>query len=91
MNTGSSTESEVVGVSDYAPNTIWLMNFLEEQGYKFESSVYFQDNESAMKLLKNGKKSSSRRTRHLDIRLFNVKDKVEERGIKIAYYSTDKW
>ena len=90
MNTGSSTEAEVVGVSDYAPNTIWLLNFLEAQGYKMRSSVLFQDNESAIKLLRNGKKSSSRRTRHLDIRLFNIKDKLAEKGITVAYCPTDK-
>ena len=28
INTGSSTEGEIVGVSDYAPNTIWLLKFL---------------------------------------------------------------
>ena len=31
INTGSTTESEVVGVSDYIPNTIWMMRFLESQ------------------------------------------------------------
>ena len=90
MNTGSSTEAEVVGVADYAPNTIWLTNFLEAQGYKTKSNVLFQDNESAIRLIKNGKKSSSRRTRHLDIKLFNIKDKLKERGIEVVYCPTDK-
>ena len=27
VNTGSSTEGEVLGVSDYTPNTIWLLKF----------------------------------------------------------------
>ena len=29
INTGSTTESEVVGDFDYIPNTIWMMHFLE--------------------------------------------------------------
>ena len=34
LNTTSSTESEIVGAADYLPNTVWLMKFLENQGYK---------------------------------------------------------
>ena len=36
MSTSSTTESEVVGISDYLPNSIWLMHFLEAQGYKIK-------------------------------------------------------
>jgi hypothetical protein len=90
INTSSSTEAEVVGVSDYLPNTIWLMKFLEAQGYKMKKSILYQDNESAIKLIKNGKKSSSRRTRHFDIRFFNIKDKLKENGIEVEYCPTEK-
>ena len=90
MNTRSSTEAEVLGIADYAPNAIWLINFLESQGYKMESSILFHDNELAIRLVTNGKKSSSRRTRHIDIKLFNTKDKLEERGIRVVHCPTDK-
>ena len=33
LNTKSSTESEVVGASDYIPWTLWAKRFLSEQGY----------------------------------------------------------
>ena len=39
---------------------------------------------------KYGKKSSSRRTRHFDIRFFNVKDKLAENDITVEYCPTDK-
>jgi hypothetical protein len=52
LNTKSSTEAEVVGASDYLPNTMWAQMFLEGQGYKLEESIMEQDNESAMKLEK---------------------------------------
>ena len=90
LNTGSSTEGEIVGVSDYASNTIWLLKFLSAQGYKPKLTIIYQDNESAIKLLKHGKKPSSRRTRHIDIRLFNMKDKLREEGIEIVYCPTNK-
>ena len=90
IKTGSSTEGEVVGVSDYAPNTIWLLKFLSAQGYKPKMSILYKDNESAIKLLKHGKKSSSRRIRHIDIRLFNIKDKLSQEEIEVVYCPTKK-
>jgi hypothetical protein len=33
LNTKRSTEAEVVGASDYLPNTIWAKYFLEAQGH----------------------------------------------------------
>ena len=89
MNTKSTTESEIVGASDYLPDTIWLLRFLEEQGYKVEKCVLMQDNESAIKIEKNGKRSGSKRTRHMDIRYFFIKDRVNSEGIKIKYCPTE--
>jgi hypothetical protein len=90
INTSSTTESEVVGVADYLPNTIWMMKFLEAQGYKMKASILYQDNESAIKLIRNGKSSSSRRTRHFDIKYFNMRDKMKLNGIEVVYCPTEK-
>ena len=65
LNTKSSTESEVVGASDYVPWVVWLQSFLKHQGYNLKSSHYYQDNKSAMKLEKNGKMASGNKTRHI--------------------------
>lgn len=62
LNTKSSTEAEVVGASDYFPNTIWLRMFLEAQGYIIEESLYYQDNESAMKIELNGWRSTGNKS-----------------------------
>jgi len=35
FNTKSSTESEIVGVSDYLPYNIWVIMFLQVQGYSY--------------------------------------------------------
>jgi hypothetical protein len=37
LNTKSSTEAEVVGASDFLPQTIWTRNFIKAQGYKVEA------------------------------------------------------
>ena len=89
LNTTSSTESELVGAAEYLPNVVWLMNFLEHQGYETKSSVLYQDNVSAIRLEKNGQRSSSRRTRHIDIKYFWVKDRLQRENIEVIYCPTD--
>jgi len=49
LNTKSSTEAGVVGVSEYIPFNLWLTMFLKEQGYDLSKNVVFQDNESALR------------------------------------------
>ena len=70
INTRSSTEGELVGVNDAMPQILWTRYFLEAQGYDVKDSIIFQDNQSAILLEKNGKASSSKRTRHIKIRNF---------------------
>ncbi len=68
LNTRSTTESEIVGVSDYFPYTIWEVNFMEAQGYKLKKNLVHQDNESAIRIEKNGRNSCTGNSRHVDIR-----------------------
>ena len=70
LNTKGSTETEVVGATDYIPWTIWIKRFLMEQGYDLTRNVYYQDNMSAMKIEKNGRKSCGDKSRHIHIRYF---------------------
>jgi Reverse transcriptase (RNA-dependent DNA polymerase) len=90
MVTRSSTESEVVGVYDVLPQMLWTANFIRDQGYSVITSVLYQDNQSAMLLETNGRKSSTKRTRHMNIRYFYIKDNVDRKEIKIEYCATDK-
>jgi hypothetical protein len=69
LNTRSSTESELVGVDDVSVMIPWTKLFLEEQGYDINSNILYQDNKSAILLETNGKKSSGKRTRALNIRV----------------------
>jgi hypothetical protein len=78
LNTKSSTEAELVGASDYLPNALWVKMLLEaQQGYKIEHNFLEQDNESAIKLETNGKRSAGPKSRHVDIRYFWIKDRTE--------------
>eukprot|EP00957_Ditylum_brightwellii_P142902 10888293-Ditylum_brightwellii.AAC.1 len=61
---------------------------MEAQGYKVSDNIVYQDNESAIKLEKNGKGSSSKRTRHIDIRYFFVTDCIEAGNLTMEYCPT---
>jgi hypothetical protein len=86
--TRSSTECEVVGVDDVLPQVIWTGYFLEEQGYPPTETIVYQDNLSAMQLEKNGRASSGKRTRHINIRYFFIKDKVDSGEVKLEWCPT---
>lgn len=90
LTTPSSTEAEVAGVSDSMSMVCWTRHFLKAQGYNMEPTKIYQDNMSAMLLEKNGRASSSRRTRHIAIRYFFVTDKVKSGEATIEYCPTDK-
>ena len=78
--TKSSTETELVGVSDMiSQQVIWTRHFLETQGYQVKDSIVnHQDNQSAMLMEKNGRASSGKRTRHINIRYFFITDQVPQ-------------
>ena len=63
---------------------------MEAQGYPMKSSVVHQDNQSAMLLETNGKGSSGKRTRHMNIRYFFVADVQERKQITLEYCPTDE-
>ena len=67
LNTKSSTESELVGASDYIPWTVWANMFLEGQGYILRRNIFYQDNESAMRMESNGRKSAGDKSRHITL------------------------
>jgi hypothetical protein len=90
LNTKSSTEAELVGASDYLPNTIWVKMFLLAQGYDVTKSEFLQDNQSAMKLEQNGRASCGQKSRHIDIRYFFMKDRIHTEGIDIVYCPTEE-
>lgn len=89
LNTTSTTESETVGASDCLGQTIWTMNFLEHQGINVRRNYYYQDNESAMRLERNGIQSAGKRSRHIDIRFFFIKDRIKKGDIHLLYCPTE--
>ena len=87
LNTRSSTEAELVAVDDIVTHALWTRNFLEAQGYEVKTTIH-QDNQSAILLEKNGKESSSKRTRHINIKYFFVTDCIEKDLFTVEFCPT---
>jgi len=89
LNTKSSTEAELVGASDVLPRNIWLEMFLGAQGYFLEENDFAQDNQSTMKLETNGRRSCGQQSRHIDIRFFFIKDRIDSGYMNVVYCPTE--
>ena len=86
----SSTEAEVIGVDDLMPQMMWTGYFLKAQGVAVVDTVLYQDNKSSMLLEKNGRASSGKRTRHIDIRFYFVADRVASGDLRIEHCPTEE-
>jgi hypothetical protein len=79
----SSTESELTGVDDKISRVLWTKRFLEWQEFLVKLNIIYQDNTSTIKLERNGKESSGKRTRHFDIKYFYVTDLISRDEVEI--------
>ncbi len=85
LNTRSSTESELVGVDDMMPVICWTCYFLLSQGYGIIENLLLQDNMSSILVEQNGRASSGKRMRHINIRYFFITDWVNMKEISIDW------
>ena len=66
LNKKTSNEYEIVGVSNYPTNIIWVRMFLEDQVFLIKENIIFQDNQSVIKMYNNGKKYSGHKIKHMN-------------------------
>ena len=88
LNTKSSTESEYVAVSDNLGEALHLREFLLAQGYACPPVLLRQDNMSTIQMLKNGR-GSSLGTRHISIRYFWIRDRIETGDLIVEHLPTE--
>jgi hypothetical protein len=55
------------------------------QGYGCNRNIILQDNKSSVLMEINGKASSGKRTRHMNIRFFNITNRVEKEEVEIMW------
>ena len=89
LNTTSSTESEIVAAAEILPQALWTTSFLRNQGYEVKNAILNQDNMAAMQMEMNGVLSRGRKSRHVDVRFFFIKDRVEKGEVDIGFCGTD--
>jgi hypothetical protein len=88
----SSTEAELVALSDSASQIIWTREFmcaqLGENPASFPSAIVMEDNKSTIALLKVDH-VQSQRTKHINIRYFFLKDRMAKGEVFIRYMDTE--
>jgi hypothetical protein len=88
LNTRSSTKTELVAADDLMPVILWTSYFLEAQGYKAHNTILYQDNQSAILLENNGRKSSGKRTKHIKMRYYFITDHIRKKELSVSYCPT---
>ena len=88
LNTGISTDKELVGISDALGLMMWTKYFIEAQGYSIDSNILFQDNQSNILIAKNGRISAVKKSKHIKNRYFLITDKLHEEDLEIRYNPT---
>ena len=88
LNTKSSTESEMVALSDMSSLAIWWRDFILCQEYDIGAIEIEQDNTSCIRLAEAGR-SFNPLSRHIHLRYFFIKDRIEKGEIKLTYVKTE--
>ena len=82
----SSTEAEFVALVLGVKELKWMMNLIEEIGFKVDLGIVYRDNQGALKIIKN--EGSTARTKHVDVRLQYLKQQVSNGNIEPRYVNT---
>ena len=85
--TRSSTEAELVGISDSLSQILWTREYCKHQGIPMGPATLYQDNKSTIFLAIKGR-TTSERTRHIKIRYFFISHYITTREISIEYMPT---
>ena len=90
LNTRSSTETELITADMFMSEMLWSLHFMQAQGCEVECVGLYQDNISTQLLIKNGKMSSGKKTKHVKAKFFFIKDRVDEGEIKVMDCPTEE-
>ena len=62
--------------------------FMGAQVYSIKNNVIYLDNQSAIRMKKNGRNSCTGNSRHIHIRYFFVKDGIDKGEVRVEYCTT---
>jgi hypothetical protein len=89
LNTRSSTETELLTADMNMPEMLWSLHFIQVQGNEAECVGLYQNNISTQLLIKNGKMSSGKMTKHIKAKFFFIKDRVDNGDIRVIDCPTE--
>jgi hypothetical protein len=61
---------------------------MKAQGYNVQDNILFQYNKSSILLENNGKASSRKRTKHINIQYFFIKNRVSKEEVPVVWCPT---
>ena len=85
--TKSSTEAELVALSDSTNQALHMRQFIIGQGHACGPVTVYQDNMSCMALIERGR-SAAERTRHIAIKYFWLKERVDQGEARVRHLGT---
>jgi hypothetical protein len=88
LNTLSSTESELVALSEAYCAVRWIFELGKFLGIIVDTVIFHEDNLPVIHMLERGFSNSSN-SRHIDIRYFFVIDKIRNGEIKVIHVKTE--
>ena len=78
-----------MGIDDALGHISWTRNFMLSQGHVITDNIIYQDNDYAILLEINGRSSSTKRTKHMNIHFFLVKDRLDKEEMSIDHCGTN--
>ena len=63
---------------------------MEEQGYKIDENILYQDHKNAILLEKNGKMSAGKQSHALNVWYFLISDTVDQGNLNVQYCPTNE-
>jgi hypothetical protein len=84
----SSTEAELIALSDSLSMILWTRNFLEDLKIKFSDVVVHEDNTSTIALITKGLATSDS-MKHVKVRTFLMKQHIDSGEIKVVHCNSD--
>ncbi len=69
---------------------LWLLYFMESQGYDVEIAELYQDIKSTQLLMNNGRFSSRKKTKRIKAKFFFIKDRIDAGEMKVTQCPTEE-
>jgi len=85
--TKSSTEAELVALSDGLTDVIWCREFIQSAGFELPATRVGEDNTSVLTLLEE-RKFGTARTKHINVRYFFICDRIASGELVMVYVRT---